>query len=341
MKKLLNTLYVSTQGAYLRKEGLALVVEIEREVRFRAPLHNLHGIVCFGNVMCSPFLLGACGQAGVQLSFLTRNGRFLADVRGEVTGNVLLRREQYRQADDPIQSLQMMRWFILAKLLNARHSLRRAIRDGHGNPDLLSKACLRLKRHIGMLEHAETADVLRGLEGEAAKSYFNVINELMVQQKDTFHWQGRNRRPPTDPINALLSYIYTLLLHDIAGALSAHGLDPFVGFLHRDRPGRRSLALDVLEEFRTSFADRLAITLVNRKQLQEKHFDRTDSGAVLLSEDGRKILIDAYQKRKQDEVKHPFLEETIQVGMLWHAQALLMARYLRGDMDAYPPMVWK
>ena len=340
MRRLLNTLYVTTQGAYLRKEGETVVVEIEREVRLRLPLLNLGGIVAFGNVLVSPFLLGACADSGVAVSFLTENGRHLADVVGAPSGNVLLRREQYRRADDAAGSAQLARAFVAGKVANARHVLRRAARE-NGSASALDAAAEVMGHRLRSLAGTDTLDAIRGVEGDAAAAYFGVFAQMIVQQRDDFSFGDRNRRPPLDRVNALLSYIYTLLRFDVASALAAHGLDPAVGFLHRDRPGRDGLALDVMEEFRSPLADRLALALVNRQQLRPAHFRTAENGAVLLTEDGRKEVLAAWQKRKQDEVDHPFLEEKLPVGLLPHAQALLLARHLRGDLDAYPPFAWR
>jgi len=341
MRKLLNTLYVTTQGAYLRKEGQTVVVEIDKKATLRVPLLNLQGILCFGNVLCSPFLMGACAKTDVSLAFLTEHGRFLADVRGEVTGNVLLRREQGRQADDEQASLRWAKVFVAAKLQNARITLRRAVRDRHGDAERIERMCQRIRRHLHVLKNVPTMNEVRGIEGDTAKHYFAVFDEMIVQQKDAFFLQGRNRRPPRDNMNALLSFLYTLVFYDLASALSAHGLDPFVGFLHRDRPGRRSLALDFLEEFRTSLADRLALTLVNRRQIQAHDFIRSEAGGVTLDEDGRKLVLKAYQEKKQEERLHPFFDERMKLGLLFHAQAMLAARTLRGDLDTYPAFYWK
>lgn len=341
MRRLLNTLYVSTQGSYLRKEGETVVVEAEKEIRLRLPLLNLGGIVCFGNVLCSPFLLGACAEAGVDVSFLTEHGRFLASVTGEPSGNVLLRREQYRRADDPAASLAVGRSIIAGKIANTRHLLRRAARENAGDEAAVSSAADRLGYCLRAVPDSRDLDHLRGLEGEAAQHYFGVFDSLVVQQKADFLFEGRTRQPPEDNINALLSFVYTLLMRDIAGALTAHGLDPAVGFFHRDRPGRHGLALDLMEEFRAAFADRLALALINRQQIKPGHFESHDGGAVLLNDAGRKEVLTAYQKRKQEEILHPFLDESLPIGMVFHAQALLLARHLRGDLDAYPPFEWR
>ncbi|MDA3874789.1 MAG: type I-C CRISPR-associated endonuclease Cas1c, partial [Kiritimatiellae bacterium] len=273
MKKLLNTLYITTQGAYLHKEGLSLVVRIEKEDRFRAPIHNLEGIVGFGNVLCSPFLMAFCAENNVAISFLSQYGKFLASVRGPVSGNVLLRREQYRVADQKEKSFHLARNMVFGKISNARQVLLRGRRDASGDGDALYMASEKLRHGILSLSRIDTMDELRGKEGDAAKLYFSMFNHLITQQTDHFSFTDRNRRPPTDPINALLSFFYTLLMHDCAGALQAVGLDPAVGFLHTDRPGRMSLALDLMEELRAMFADRLTLSLINRKQVHAGHFD--------------------------------------------------------------------
>lgn len=345
MKKHLNTLFITTQGAYLSRERETVVVNVEKEVRLRVPIHTLGGIVCFGNVACSPFLMGFCAENGVGLSFLTENGRFLARVQGSVSGNVLLRREQYRRADDQDFSAGMARMVLVGKIANSRTVLQRAMRD-HGDKDSMDTESLglavqRLTSYLDLLEKDNQLDVVRGFEGDAAHTYFSVFDQLIVSQKDDFPFAERNRRPPLDNVNCLLSFIYTLLVHDIRSALETVGLDPAVGFLHRDRPGRPSLALDIMEEFRPFLADRLALSLINLKQVQAKGFNKMDSGAVLMSDETRKKVLVTYQERKREEINHAFINEKVTIGMLFHIQALLLARYLRGDLDGYPPFIWK
>ena len=343
MKKYLNTLFVTTQGAYLAKEGETIVVKVEKEIRLRLPVHTIGGIVCFGNVSCSPFLMGFCGENGVGISFLTEHGRFLARVQGPVSGNVLLRREQYRKADDQQASADIARAVLTGKIANSRTVLQRALRD-HADKldaDQVGFAVKRLNNYLEQLNQNLPLDELRGCEGDAAHIYFSVFDHLIVAQKEAFSFQERNRRPPLDNVNALLSFIYTLLVHDVRSALETVGLDPAVGFLHRDRPGRPGLALDMMEEFRSFLADRLTLSLINLRQVQGKGFNRSDSGAVLMTDDTRKTVLVAYQERKQEEMVHPFLEEKVTIGTLFHIQALLMARYLRGDLDGYPPFIWK
>jgi len=344
MKKLLNTLFITTQGAYLSKEGETVVVTVEREKRGQFPLHTIGGIVCFGQVSCSPFLMGFCAENSVGITFLTGYGRFLACVHGESSGNVLLRRRQYRLADDPIVSARITRYLLTGKLLNCRAVLQRALRDHDQKIDIaaIEKVSTRLRFTIEQLQAEQlTLDQLRGLEGDAAKLYFSVFDHLIIVQKADFQFHERNRRPPLDNVNCLLSFLYTMITHDARSALEGVGLDAYVGFLHRDRPGRPSLALDLIEEFRSFIADRLVLTLINRQQVSEKNFRRSETGVVLMTEDVRKEVITAYQKRKQDEIFHPYLKENLQIGLLFHIQAMLMARYIRGDIDAYPAFVWR
>ena len=343
MKKHLNTLFVTTQGAYLSKEGETVVVRVEKETRLRVPVHTLGGIVCFGNVLCSPFLMGFCAERDVSISFLTEYGRFLARVQGPVSGNVLLRREQYRRADDLDVSARIARFMLTGKVANCRAVLRRALRDHPEKIDggSVEDAARRLGHSLENVQSGPPLDTLRGIEGEAAHAYFSVFDHLIVAQKEGFGFRERNRRPPLDRVNCLLSFIYTLLMHDVRSALETVGLDPAVGFLHRDRPGRPGLALDMMEEFRPFLADRLTLSLINLNQVQEKGFTQSESGAVLMDDETRKAVLVAYQKRKQDEIYHPFIEEKVTIGILFHMQALLLARFLRGDLDGYPPFIWK
>jgi CRISPR-associated protein Cas1 len=343
MKRHLNTLFVTTQGAYLSKEGETVVVSVERESRLRVPIHTIGGIVCFGNIMCSPYLMGFCAERGVAVSFLTENGRYLARVQGPVSGNVLLRREQYRRADDMTHSAQMARSVLTGKLANCRTVLQRALRDH--SPKLNEKEVRKASKQLGYsLEQLQTdlpLNALRGVEGDAAHTYFSAFDHLIVSQKDDFIFRERNRRPPLDRVNCLLSFLYTLVLHDVRSALESVGLDPAVGFLHRDRPGRPGLALDMMEEFRPFLADRLALSLINLNQVRARGFTQMESGAVLMDDETRKTVLVAYQKRKQDEIAHPFLGEKVTIGLLFHMQALLLARCIRGDLDGYPTFIWK
>lgn len=343
MKKHLNTLFVTTQGAYLSKEGETVVVKVDGEIRLRVPVHTIAGVVCFGNVSCSPYLMGFCAENNVAISFLTEHGRFLAKVQGPVSGNVLLRREQYRKADDLKFSSEMTKFILTGKITNCRTVLQRALRDHASKIDEqeVRSVVMRLSHLVESLDQEQSLDVLRGIEGDAAHIYFNVFDHLIVSQKEKFRFDERNRRPPLDNVNCLLSFIYTLLMHDVRSALECVGLDPAVGFLHRDRPGRPGLALDLMEEFRPYIGDRLTLSLINLQQVQDKAFNKMDSGAVVMNDDARKKVLVAYQERKQEELLHPFLDEKVTIGMLFHVQALLMARYLRGDMDGYPPFIWK
>ncbi len=343
MKRLLNTLYVTTQGAYLAREGETVLVRVEQETRLRVPIHTLGSIVCFGQVGCSPFVMELCGERQVLLSFLSEHGKFLARVQGPVAGNVLLRREQYRRADCDDTSAEMARAVVAAKIANSRTVLLRAVRDHAEGVDAaaLEHAANRLAFLLQELQAPLPLDVARGVEGDAARCYFGVFDHLIVTQKEDFFFRERSRRPPLDNMNALLSFFYTLLAHDVASALEGVGLDPSVGFLHRDRPGRAGLALDLMEEFRPLLADRLALSLVNRQQIRGKGFVRAETGAVVMDDATRKEVLVAYQKRKQEEMQHPFLGEKIAVGLLPHVQAMLLARYLRGDLDGYPPFFWK
>jgi len=343
MKQLLNTLFVTTQGTYLSKKGDTVLVSVDKETRLRVPVHTLGSIVCFGNVACSPFLMGLCGEKNVTLSFLTENGRFLARVTGPVSGNVLLRKEQYRRSDDLSASTDIARAIVTAKIANCRIVLLRAQRD---RPDLKQQAELvrviaELADNIEMTRKRTDLDAIRGLEGTSANSYFSVFDRLINTGREEFVFGGRSRRPPLDNVNALLSFVYTLLVHDVRSALETVGLDPAVGFLHRDRPGRPSLALDLMEELRPYLADRLVLSLINRGQVGPTGFEKTESGAVMMDEQTRKTVLVAWQKRKQEEIVHPFLQEKIKVGLLAHCQAMLMARFLRGDMEGYPPFLWK
>ncbi len=342
MKKHLNTLFVTTQGAYLAKDGETVAVRIDGETALRVPLHTLGAIVCFGNVGCSPFLMVFCGERGVGLSFLSEQGHFLCRVQGPVSGNVLLRREQYRRADDAEFSAAVATACVLGKIANSRTVLQRALRDHAGKiePQPMQEAINRLGAAIRRLQTGLPLDAVRGVEGDAARVYFNAFDHLLFRDKEHFFMRQRCRRPPLDRINCLLSFLYTLVLGDVRSALEAVGLDPAVGYLHRDRPGRAGLALDLMEEFRP-MADRLAISLVNLGQLQRQNFVLSDSGAVRMSDDARKTLLVAYQKRKQEEMFHPFVEETMTLGLFFHMQALLFARYLRGELDGYPPVIWK
>lgn len=343
MKKYLNTLFVTTQGSYLSKEGDTVVVYIEREKKLQLPIHSIGSIVCFGNVNVSPFLMELCVENGVAISFHSEYGKYLASVNGKTKGNVLLRREQYRYADDETESAKIAKNILLGKVYNCRVVLQRVLRD-HGDKidsKKMSKTSDVLGWSIRQIESCDELDNLRGLEGDAAHQYFSVFNEMIISQKEDFKFVSRSRRPPMDEVNCLLSFIYTLLMQDVRSALESVGLDSYVGFLHRDRPGRPSLALDMMEEFRPVIADRLALSLINLEQINKKGFKKLSSGGILMNEETRKTLLIAYQKRKQSEINHPFINEKIKIGSVFYIQALLLARYIRKDIDGYPVFIWR
>ncbi len=343
MKRLLNTLYVTSPDRYLSLDGENVVVLSEGEEVGRVPLHNLEAIVTLGFAGASPALMGACAKRNVALSFLSRSGRFLARVSGECRGNVLLRKKQYFLSEDTEGRLDIAKSFIIGKLFNGRWVLERATRDHAMRVDVerLKLVSGRLKNAMEAVQTCGSMETLRGIEGEAASLYFSVFDELILQQKETFSFQGRNRRPPLDEINALLSFTYTLLANMTASALETVGLDPYVGFLHTDRPGRASLALDLMEELRPVYADRFVLSLINKRIVSPSGFFRKENGAVIMDDDTRKAVLSAWQTRKQETIKHPFLEVKVEWGMAAYTQALLLARYIRGDLDAYPPFMWK
>jgi len=346
MRRQLNTIYVTTEGAWLRKDRENIVMEVEGETRARLPIHMLNGLVCFGRVLVSPPLLGYCVERGISVCFLSPNGKFLARVEGPVSGNVLLRREQYRRTEDRERCAAIVRNLLIGKVHNQRAVVSRGLRDykeamAREAREAVTHADKRLKRIRARLLTETQIDILRGLEGEAAQAYFGVFDHLIRVPDSAMRFGGRSRRPPIDAANALLSFLYTLLTHDCRSALETVGLDPAVGFLHRDRPGRPSLALDLVEEFRPVFADRLALSLINRKQVTVRDFTRMDNGAVLLKEAARKTVLTGYQERKRELLRHSFLDEKVEIGLFPAVQAQLLARHLRGDLEAYPPFLWK
>jgi CRISPR-associated protein Cas1 len=345
MKKLLNTIYVTSEDAWLRKDGANLVVEIEGAEKARAPLHMLEGVVTFGRPGASPALLAACAESGITVSFLEPNGRFLARVEGIRTGNVLLRRRQHRIADEAVRTTVIVRAIVSAKAANQRTVLRRALRDypdmDSAAADALGAAERRLTDILRRSLAATGVEELRGIEGEAAAVYFAVFRYLLRRDDDAFVFRGRSRRPPLDRINALLSFLYAMLGHDCRSALEGHGLDPQIGFLHADRPGRASLALDLMEELRPVLADRLALSLVNRRQLGAGDFVVEEAGGVRMTDDARRQVLIAWQERKRETLRHPFFGETVPLGLVATLQAQLLARHLRGDLDGYPPFIWK
>lgn len=348
MKHLANVLYITTPETYLSLEGETIVIKKDdpqsdsSPITTRLPLHNIENIVCFNWLGVSPALMGACAERNIGLAFLTPYGRFQGRISGKVRGNVLLRKKQYQISEDEPQSLPIAVSFLLGKIFNSRKVIERALRDHALIIDQtdLGKASTFLKTTLSMLGQCRTTAELIAFEGSAAKIYFSVFNHLILQQKDHFRFEQRNRRPPLDNINALLSFLYTLLANECTSALETVGLDPYVGFLHKDRPGRPSLALDLMEELRPIAADRLALSLINRKQINGKGFTKQESGGILMDDDTRKTVLTAWQERKQEEILHPFLKERVPFGLLPHLQALLLARHLRGDLDAYPPFFW-
>ena len=354
MRKLLNVLYVTVQGSFLALEGETVVVSVKEEKKGQFPLLNLQGIICFGNVLCSPFLLGACAERGIAVSFLTANGRFLSRIQGGVCGNVLLRRAQMLRAEDPAGRSQLAGLFLMAKILNSRTVLLRFLRD-HGTSleesdradfeqalAAMKSAGQSLAREMTAPPSATPESAERmGQEGYVANLYFGCFPHLILQQKTDFTFSARTKHPPLDRVNAMLSFAYTLLAHDCAAALESVGLDPAVGFLHALRPGRDSLALDLMEEFRACTADRLVLSLINLKQVCARDFKITDTGAVRMNEDSRKVVIRAWQERKQELILHPYLGEKMPLGMLPYAQSLILARYLRGDIELYPPFIYR
>lgn len=343
MRKLLNTLFVTTADAYVSLDGENVVVQREQQEMARFPLHTLENITTFTYSGASPALMGACARQNINLSFCTPNGRFLARTTGRSTGNVLLRRTQYRVADDPIASCRIARNMIFGKVYGARWSIERTLRD-HGmriDKEKLQNASAILKNALSQIQSAEQLEFLRGLEGETAAVYFSSLDEMILHDKSEFFFHGRSRRPPLDKVNAMLSFVYSLLANDSAAALEAVGLDSYVGFLHRDRPGRVSLALDLMEELRACFADRFVITLINNRIIKPKDFQERESGAVTMTDEGRKTLIKAWQERKREIITHPFLKEKIPWGLVPYVQSLLLARHLRNDLDEYAPFLWK
>lgn len=343
MKKLLNTLYVASDNGYLALDGENVVLlEGDREAG-RLPLHNLEGIVSFGYRGTSPALMGACMDRNISLCYLTPQGRFLARVSGRTRGNVILRQQQYDAAREEEKSLEIAKNCILGKVHNARWVLERAVRDHRMqiDADRVKAAADFLKHSTGYIAGCRTEEQLRGYEGEAASIYFGVFDELILQQKKDFFFEGRSKRPPTDPVNAMLSFVYTLLANQITSALECVGLDPYVGYLHTDRPGRASLSLDLIEELRAVLADRFVLSLINKRIVTGKNFTRKENGAVLMDDELRKRVLAEWQNRKKETLTHPYLGEKIEWGMVPFAQAMLLARYLRGDLDAYPVFLWK
>lgn len=347
MKQHLNTLFITLEDAYLRKDGAAVEVRHEKKTKLRVPLHNLDGIATFAwHTTASTALMHACAEADVALSFHNPYGKFLCSSHGPQSGNILLRRAQYRASDNEAHSVAIARNLISAKLANTRTLLRRTARD-HGQQSPQRSAALLqtadfLTLRLQLLQNATSLDSIRGIEGDSAATYFSVFNHLItLPTPGSLQLVGRTRRPPLDPVNALLSFLYALLAHDCRSALESTGLDPQCGLLHRDRPGRPSLALDLMEEFRAVFADRAALTLINRQQIKSDDFEVRENGATFLKPDSRRIVLEHWQERKKTEIIHPFLDEKTTMGLLPHLQARLLARHLRGDLDAYPAFLSK
>ncbi len=340
MKMLLNTLYVTTPNAYLSKDGENVVVSVDQKEVFRIPIINIESIITFGYIGASPGLMYLCASHGVSLSFLSPRGRFIARMQGPVHGNVLLRKAQFLANDNKNQSLHMSKLFIAGKIQNCRSVLRRYIRD-YGADEQVERACKVLERSKSKALSADCASMLLGIEGDAANTYFGVLNKLILNQKNDFPFSGRNRRPPKDAVNAMLSFVYTLLANDVAAALEAVGLDPCVGFFHTIRPGRFSLALDVMEEFRAYLADRLVLSLINRKQVTKRDFIMQGDRGILMTEGGRKTVLTAWQNRKRETIMHPFTGEKTEIGLIPHIQATMLARYIRNDINDYPVFLTK
>lgn len=343
MKKLLNTLYVMTESCYLTLEGENIVIVDEDIILGRFPLHTLENIICFTYKGASPALMGACAERKIGMNFFSPRGKFLARITGKKYGNVLLRKEQYRISDLEEKSVAYARNMITGKVFNSRWCIERTMRDHAYRVDtekLKQISCV-LHETLPKIDEVNDLNELRGLEGKAAEQYFSVFDELILNQKDEFYFHIRNRRPPLDNVNALLSFAYTILAGDCANALESVGLDPYVGFMHGDRPGRTSLALDIMEELRPILGDRFVLTLINTKAIKSEHFEKQKDNAVYLNDAGRKIFFNAWQNHKKEMITHPFLKEKIEWGLVPYVQALLLARAIRGDMEEYPPFLWK
>lgn len=343
MKRLLNTLYVTSEDSYLSLDGENIVVLENAKELGRLPLHNLEGIVSFGYKGTSPALMGACAEKNISLCYMTPHGKFLARITGNIKGNVVLRKKQYQVSVNEEEGLSIAKNCIIGKVYNARWVLERATRD-HSmqiDTDKVKKASFELKKSLKLIQESTSKEQLRGYEGEAASIYFGVFDELILQQKKDFIFQGRSKRPPMDSTNAMLSFIYTLLANTITASLETVGLDPYVGFLHTERPGRASLSFDLIEELRPVLADRFVLSLINKKIVKAKDFLIKENGAVLMNDKVRKVILTEWQNKKKESLTHPYLNEKVEWGMVPYVQAMLLARYLRGDLDAYPPFLWK
>ena len=340
MRILLNTLYVTTPEAYLSKDGLNVVVSVKQKEIFRIPIHNIEQIVTFGYMGASPGIMKLCADSGVTLTFLSPHGRFVSRLQGPVHGNVLLRKAQYKNSDDTGYALHLCKLFIGGKIQNYMNILRRFIRD-NGSNGAVEDAAEELHRCKSRVLLADSADSVRGIEGEAATHYFAVFSQLLLNQKKDFAFAGRNRRPPKDAVNAMLSFVYTLICNDMTSALETVGLDPYVGFMHALRPGRASLSLDMMEELRAYLGDRLVLSLINRKQITIKDFIKQSDESVVMTDSGRKTIIAAWQNRKKEQITHPYLNERVCIGLLPYIQSMLLARFIRKDIDDYPVFLIK
>ena len=344
MKKLLGSLYLLTQGTYVSRERECLMVSADGKKR-KVPVLMINNVLCFGNININPFAMGLCCEKGICISFFTEHGRFLAQVHGKTSGNVVLRMEQYRRHNEPECSAEISATIVAGKILNSRNNLRRLLSDhsdkiGAEAAQKVDQVRIMLKQNAAaVLNSNHTTDIIRGFEGISSKLYFSVFEHMILNRQNEFSFDGRNRRPPKDRVNALLSFVYAIVLNDVRSALEGVGLDPAVGFLHRLRPGRPSLALDIMEEFRASIADRLVLSLINRCQVDPADFEEATGGTVLLNENGRKSILEAYSKKKNEEITHPYLKEKLQLGLVYHAQARIFARFLRRDLDSYPPFI--
>lgn len=343
MRKLLNTIFVTNPDTYLGLDGENVLVKVEKEIKGRVPLHNIEAIVTTGYLGASPALMRKCAEKNINLTFLTTTGKFGSRLSGPTTGNITLRKQQYRISDTEEKSVEISRHFIIGKLYNQRWMLERVARDQALRVDVeqFKMISQELKQAIEKIREVTDLETLRGIEGQSANRYFLLFDQMILQQKETFGFYGRTRRPPLDNVNAMLSLAYTLLAQECTAALETVGLDPYSGFMHQDRPGRPSLSLDIMEELRGVFADRFVLTMINKKKMTEKDFIKKENGAVLLTDDGRKKFFFSWQEKKQEQIQHPFLGEKIQWGLVPYAQALLLSRFLRGDLDGYPPFLWK
>ena len=343
MRRLGNTLYVLSEDLYLSLDGENVIAKHSGEIAGRVPLHTLDSIYSFSYMGASPALMGKCAEEGIGLSFFSPSGKFLASVSGLQHGNVLLRRAQNVVASSQTLSLSIAKNFILGKIFNCKWVLERCLRDHRMriNADRVYQVFERMTQALRATRSCGSTDSLRGIEGDAASEYFSVFDQLILNQEPSFVFHGRNRRPPLDPINAMLSLFYTMLSLDCSSALYGAGLDPFIGFLHTDKPGRRSLALDCMEELRPLLVDRFVVSVVNNHIVKPKDFEKRENGEVRLTSSGRKVLFDAWQTKKRETITHPYLQEKISWGLVPYVQAQLLSKYIRGDIDAYPPFLWK